>query len=131
MLSKDELELEKEKVNDLYRGWHESKHFEVLDKEFEISKLTHQFRLEVLAIYGEIEAPMLMGNHNFILDTKFKSIFKKIEDLVLFEDMQISKITNFWEENEYLYLDFISIVFRLIVFPFYDKKKVSTKQIEK
>lgn len=116
---------ELEKINDQYRQWHNDKKFVIQDKEFEINKLSHSFRLEVVAIYGELEAPMIMGNFSFILDSKFKSIFSKIEDNVLFEGIQISKIKDFWEDNEYLYLDFIQIVLRLIVFPFYDKKKVT------
>lgn len=123
MLNKDELTEEQEKINSLYREWHKEKRFEVQDKQFEINKLSHAFRLEVLAVYGELEAPMLMGNYNFIIDEKFKKLMKKIEENVLLEDMQISKIENFWEDNEYLYLDFIATVLRLIVFPFYDKKK--------
>lgn len=124
MLNSEQMDAEREKVNEQYRQWHNSKKFIVQDKEFELNKLTHSFRLEVLAMYGELEAPMLMGNYNFILDNKFKKIFAKVEDNILLDGVQISKIPDFWENNEYLYLDFISIALRLIVFPFYDKKKV-------
>lgn len=125
MLNTEEMEAEREKINEQYREWHKNKSFTVQDTEFTLAKLNHSFRLEVLAVYGELEAPMLMGNYNFIQDAKFKKLFAKVEDNVLLDDMQISKIPDFWENNEHLYLDFIQIAFRLIVFPFYDKKKAT------
>lgn len=122
----EEIQTEHDKAMEQYKEWHISKQFEVLDTTFELAPLNHAFRLKVLPIFTEIEAPMLMGNYNFLENAKFKALFKEIENYILLDGMQISKIEKFWEENEYLYLDFIAIVFRLITFPFFYKKKVTS-----
>ena len=117
------LDLEKEKAFNQLEEWHTSKTFSIGEKEFRLSQLNHEFRVKVYALYSQIETPMIIGNWGFLEDAKFKALFKEVENKVLFEDMLIFKIPNFWEDNEDIYLDFIQTSLKLICYPFFRNKK--------
>ena len=117
---------EQEKALSIYEDWHIAKEFEVGDKKFTLNNLNHEFRVKVYALYSQIETPMVIGNYGFLEDAKFKALFKEVQDKVLFEDMQISKIPNFWEDNAEIYLSFIQISLKLICYPFFRLKKKDT-----
>ncbi len=117
---------EKEKALQIYEDWHIAKSFEIEDKRFSVTNMNHEFRVKVYALYSQIETPMLLGNWGFLEDPKFKALFKEVENKILSDDMQISKIPNFWEDNEDIYLDFIQISLKLISYPFFRLKKKAT-----
>lgn len=117
---------ENEKGKAILEEWYIAKEFEVGDKKFKLSNITHEFRVKVFAEYSQIETPILLGNWGFLENPKFKALFKEVQDKVLFEDMQISKIPNFWEDNADIYLDFIQISLKLISYPFFRLKKKAT-----
>ena len=117
---------EQEKALSIYEDWHIAKAFEVEDKKFTLSNLNHEFRVKTYALYSQIETPMVIGNYGFLEDAKFKALFKEVQDKVLSDDMQISKIPNFWEDNAEIYLSFIQISLKLICYPFFRLKKKAT-----
>lgn len=117
------LEEEKNKALEQLEDWHINKAFQIEDKEFKISQMNHEFRVKVYALYSQIETNMILGNFGFLEDAKFKALFKEVENKVLFEDMLISKIPIFWEENEDIYLSFIQTSLKLICYPFFRLKK--------
>ncbi len=116
-------EEERIKALEQFEEWHINKAFQVEDKEFKLSQMNHEFRVKTYALYSQIETNMILGNYGFLEDTKFKALFKEVENKVLFEDMLISKIPNFWEENEDIYLSFIQTSLKLICYPFFRLKK--------
>ena len=117
------LEDEKNKALEQLEEWHINQIFQVEDKEFKMSQMNHEFRVKTYALYSQIETNMILGNYGFLEDAKFKALFKEVENKVLFEDMLISKIPNFWEENEDIYLSFIQTSLKLICYPFFRIKK--------
>ena len=117
------LEDEKNKALEQLEEWHITKAFQIEDKEFKLSQMNHEFRVKVYALYSQIETNMILGNFGFLEDAKFKALFKEVENKVLFDDMLISKIPNFWEENEDIYLSFIQTSLKLICYPFFRIKK--------
>ena len=116
-------EEERIKALEQFEEWHINKAFQVEDKEFKLSQMNHEFRVKTYALYSQIETNMILGNYGFLEDTKFKALFKEVENKVLFEDMLISKTPNFWEENEDIYLSFIQTSLKLICYPFFRLKK--------
>lgn len=123
MAEQNLLEAERNKVLDQYEDWHIAKIFDIEGKEFKLSQMNHEFRVKVYATYSQIETNMILGNYGFLEDTKFKALFKEVENKVLFDDMLISKIPNFWDDNEEIYLSFIQTSLRLICYPFFRLKK--------
>jgi len=120
-----ELEKKREEIIKQIETYYQNNYFEVNGRRYELSKLNHQFRVEVLAVYSQIEPALTMENYGFMLNEDFKRVMKKIEDRVLFEGMQISKRPNHWEEYEEDYLDFVALSMKVICYPFY-KKKLNT-----
>lgn len=117
------LEDEKNKALEQLEEWHIAKAFQVEDKEFKLSQMNHEFRIKTYALYSQIETNMILGNYGFLEDAKFKALFKEVENKILFDDMLISKIPNFWEDNEDIYLSFIQTSLKLICYPFFRLKK--------
>lgn len=123
MPENNSLEAEKNKALEQLEEWHIAKAFQIEDKEFKMSQMNHEFRVKTYALYSQIETNMILGNYGFLEDPKFKELFKEVENKVLFEDMLISKIPNFWEDKEDIYLSFIQTSLKLICYPFFRLKK--------
>jgi len=118
----EELKEKREELIKQLEEWHKEGYFIVNGRRYELSKMTHQFRVEVLAIFSQIEPALLVGNYGFMLDDAFKKIMQKIEDRVLYEGVQISKRPKHWEEFEEDYIDFVNLSMKVITYPFYKKK---------
>jgi len=104
------------------KEWSERGVFEVNGKEFTISKLSHQFRVEVLAMYSQIEPLYLARNLGFLSRQDFQEIMKKIDEKILFDDSTIAKTKDFWDNHQEDYIDYVGTVLRVISFPFYKAK---------
>ena len=118
---KKELKSKREEVLKQIEEWAENGYFEINGRRYEISKLSHQFRIEVLAIYSQIEASLTIGNYGFLLNEDFKKVMKKIDDRILFDGMQISKRKEHFEEYAEDYLDYVALSMKVISYPFYKK----------
>ena len=119
---KDQLEKQREEILKQLDEWTNNSAFKVNDNEYKNSKLSHQFRLEVVAIYSQIEANLTMGNYGFLMNKEFKEVMKKVDDKILFENSQISKLPNHFEEHAEDYLDYVAISLKVISYPFYKRK---------
>ena len=119
---KEQLEKKREEILKQLDDWTQRSAFDVNGREYKISKLSHQFRLEVVAIYSQIESNLTMGNYGFLINKEFKDIMKKVDDKVLFENSQISKLPNHFEDYAEDYLDYVAISLKVISYPFYKRK---------
>lgn len=119
---KDQLEKQREEILKQLDEWTNNSAFKVNDNEYKISKLSHQFRLEVVAIYSQIEANLTVGNYGFLMNKDFKDVMKKVDDKILFENSQISKLPNHFEDYAEDYLDYVAISMKVISYPFYKRK---------
>jgi predicted transcriptional regulator len=117
-----QLETQRTEILKQLEEWVNNSAFEVNGREYKISKLSHQFRLEVLAIYSQIEANLTMGNYGFLMNKDFKDLMKKVDSKILFEDSQISKLPNHFEDYAEDYLDYVSLSLKVISYPFYKTK---------
>jgi len=119
---KERLETQREEILKQIEEWVNNSAFEVNGREYKISKLSHQFRLEVVAIYSQIEANLTMGNYGFLINKEFKDVMKKVDERILFDGSQISKLPNHFEEYAEDYLDYVAISLKVISYPFYKRK---------
>ena len=62
------------------KQWNNSGEFLINDRTYKLTGLSHQFRVEVLSIYSQIEANIIMGNYKFLQDNEFKKTFDKVCD---------------------------------------------------
>ncbi|WP_373073901.1 hypothetical protein [Sulfurimonas sp.] len=117
-----QLEEQREAILKQLEEWHTNGSFEVNGRTYKLSKLSHQFRLEVLALYSQIEGSITMGNYGFITDDKFKTLMKKVDDRILFDNSQISKLPNHFEDYAEDYIDYVALGLKVICYPFYKTK---------
>ena len=108
------------------KQWNNEGEFLINDRTYKLTGLSHQFRVEVLSIYSQIEANIIMGNYAFLNRDDFKKVMTKVDDRVLFDGMQLSKLPKHFEEYAEDYLDYIAVSLKVIVFPFY-QTKLTTK----
>jgi len=104
------------------KQWNDNGEFVINDRTYKLTGLSHQFRVEVLSIYSQIEANIIMGNYQFLQRDDFKKVMTKVDDRVLYDGMQLSKLPKHFEEYAEDYLDYIAISMKVIVYPFYCKK---------
>ena len=104
------------------KQWNDNGEFSINGQEYKLSGLSHQFRVEVLSIYSQIEASIIMGNYKFLQDNEFKKTFDKVCDRIMVDNMQLSKLPKWFEEHPEDYLDFVAISLKVICFPFYSRK---------
>lgn len=119
---KDQLKKQREEILKQLDEWTEDSAFPVNGNVYKISKLSHQFRLEVVAIYSQIEANITTGNYGFLMNKDFKEVMKKVDEKILFDNSQISKLPNHFEEYAEDYLDYVAISLKVISYPFYKRK---------
>ena len=108
------------------KQWNNEGEFLINDRTYKLTGLSHQFRVEVLSIYSQIEANIIIGNYKFLQDNEFKKTFDKVCDRIMVDNMQLSKLPKWFEEHPEDYLDFVAISLKVIVFPFY-QTKLTTK----
>jgi len=104
------------------KQWNDNGEFTINDRTYKLTGLSHQFRVEVLSIYSQIEANIIMGNYAFLQRDDFKKVMAKVDDRILFDGMQLSKLPKHFEEYAEDYLDYIAVSLKVICYPFYSKK---------
>lgn len=100
----------------------ENQAFTINDREYKLTPISHQFRVEVVSLYSQIEANIIMGNYSFLIREDFKKVMKKVDDSILFDGMQLSKLPKHFEVNAEDYLDYVAISLKVISYPFYKRK---------
>lgn len=85
---------------------------------YEFTKLNHKKRLKVFTRFQLLEELGMM----FFDSPDFEIVSKIIEDSVLFNGMQISKLPNHWEENPQDFFLFYNTAMGVISYPFLQGK---------
>lgn len=116
------MEEENKKILEQLKEWNDNGEFQVNERSYKLTGLSHAFRVEVVSLYSQIEAQIIMGNYAFLQRDDFKKVMSKIDDRVLFNEMQISKLHKHFEEYPEDYLDYIAISMKVISYPFYKAK---------
>ena len=101
------------------KQWNNEGEFLINDRTYKLTGLSHQFRVEVLSIYSQIEANIIMGNYGFLNRDDFKKMMVKVEERVLFDGMQLSKLPKHFDEYPQNFRDFIATSLKVIVAPLY------------
>ena len=110
---------EQEKALELLKQWNDNGEFTVKETTYKLVNQSHQFRADVLSIYSQIEANIIMGNYGFLNRDDFKKMMVKVEERVLFDGMQLSKLPKHFDEYPQNFRDFIATSLKVIVAPLY------------
>ena len=109
-------ELTQEKIKEIY----ERGSFTIDGFEFEITKMTHLFRFELLGNIAEADKKFNIGSleyRNKVLD-KFRS-------KVLYDGKVLTSVNNFFEDNVELLIPFIEVCTLVFTYPLRRKKTIS------
>ena len=87
-------------------------------REYKLTKMTHKQRRRVFAFFTKKQREIQNGDFSFLDSAEFEPVEKVIMDTVLFEDAQLSKSPNHWEEYPEDYVIFITTMLGAISYPF-------------
>jgi hypothetical protein len=87
-------------------------------REYKLTKMTHKQRRRVFAFFTKKQKEIQNGDFSFLDSAEFEPVEKVIMDTVLFEDAQLSKSPNHWEEYPEDYVIFITTMLGAISYPF-------------
>lgn len=95
---------------------------EINGTAYTYSKFTHQDRLKVFAFYTSLIKDHKTGDvrMDFWDEPKFHEVQRLIDSKVLVDGMQISKIKDFWEQEENMddYMPLMMTSLQVICYPF-------------
>lgn len=104
--------------------WHEQGFFEINERKYSVTKLTHQLRIEALSIFAKVETMQLVGDLGYLVDPKYKEIARKIEEKITFDGAKLSTLPNHWEQYPEDFILYGMISLKVICYPFYQIKRV-------
>ena len=85
---------------------------------YTLTKMTHKQRRRVFAFFTRKQREIQGGDYSFLDSLEFEPVEKVIMETVLFEDGQLSKSPNHWEDYPEDYVLFITTMLGAISYPF-------------
>lgn len=92
--------------------------FSVNGREYELSKLTHSERLVIFAYYTTVMHRINVSDFGFMGDPQWRQIENRINEMTLFDGLQISKCRDHWETYPEDYMGVVCKVMPLVSYPF-------------
>lgn len=87
-------------------------------RDYKFTPMTHGERVKVFAFFSSIQHQIQGGDFSFLDDAKYKEVEKVIVSRVTYEDMQLSKIANHWDNFAEDYLIFVTTALGVVSYPF-------------
>jgi len=87
-------------------------------RTYVLTKLTHSQRIQVFAFFSSIKDQFTAGNFSFMVTPEFKKVEKLIDQVVLFEDSGIDKLSDHWDKYPEDYIMYVSTFLAVISYPF-------------
>lgn len=98
---------------------------EINGNEYTFSVTNHSRRVSIFAYYSSILRLIESADFSFLDTAEFKKVFKSIEDIVLFDGVQLSKRPQHWEEYEEDFIMFVCTAMAVLSYPFMSAKATS------
>lgn len=90
---------------------------EINGREYKFTKSTHKKRRSVFAFLSRIRGMAEIGDYSFLDWDDFDRVEKTICDMILFDNMQLSKLQMHWEQYPEDYLILITTAMAVISYP--------------
>lgn len=87
-------------------------------RDYKITAMTHSERVKVFSFYASPSNTAAMNSFEFLDDPKYKEVEKVMFSRITFEDMQLSKLPNHFEEYPEDYIILISTAMGAMSYPF-------------
>ena len=90
---------------------------EINGREYKFTKSTHKKRRKIFAFSSRVGGMAEVGDFSFLDWDEFDTIEKVICDMILFDNMQLSKLSMHWEQYPEDYLMLITTAMAVISYP--------------
>lgn len=87
-------------------------------RDYKLTAMTHSERAKVFSFYASPSNTAAMNSFEFLDDPKYKEVEKVMFSRITFEDMQLSKLPNHFEEYPEDYIILISTAMGAMSYPF-------------
>lgn len=87
-------------------------------RDYKLTAMTHSERVKVFSFYASPSNTAAMNSFEFLDDPKYKEVEKVMFSRITFEDMQLSKLPNHFEEYPEDYIILISTAMGAMSYPF-------------
>lgn len=92
---------------------------EINGREYHFSSaINHKRRVKVFAFYSKYARQIENGDMSFLDTREFDQVFSGICDVVLFDDMQLSKVSDHWDQHPEDFILFVTTAIMVISYPF-------------
>lgn len=106
------------KAQDMMREVHEDKCATINGRDYVITPINHIRRRKVFAYFTHIQNDLMRQDMWFLDSPDWREVEKIIEDHVTYDDIQISKRSNHWEEFPEDYILFVQTMMGALSYPF-------------
>lgn len=87
-------------------------------RDYKLTAMTHSERVKVFSFYASPSNTAAINSFEFLDDPKYKEVEKVMFSRITFEDMQLSKLPNHFEEYPEDYILLISTAMGAMSYPF-------------
>jgi hypothetical protein len=87
-------------------------------RTYQLTKMTHNQRRRVFAFFSKRQGEIQAGDFSFLDSADFEPVEKVILDTVLYEDQQLSKLKNHFDQFPEDYVIFITTMLGVYSYPF-------------
>lgn len=91
---------------------------EINGRKYEFSATNHSRRVAVFSYFTSIQPYLEKGSFSFLDSNEFKKVWKSIEDIMLYDGVQLSKQPQHWDDYPEDYILLIVSTLSTISYPF-------------
>jgi len=88
------------------------------DRDYKFGLASHRQRVTVFSFFSKIKGQLQNEDFSFLDSKEWSHVEKTIGDIVMFDEMQLSKSPLHWEKYPEDYLPFVAVSLGVISYPF-------------
>lgn len=91
---------------------------EINGRKYQFGLASHRQRVTVFSFFSSVKGQLQNEDFSFLDSKEWAHVEKTIGDIVMFEDMQLSKSPLHWEKYPEDFLPFVAVSLGVISYPF-------------
>lgn len=109
----------------LIKAVHEDGVATINDRDYVFTKTTHKVRLKIFAYLTSIKEQLKTGDFGFMGSKEWEDIEATMSRVITFDDMQLSKLPDHWDNYSEDYLQLMPLAMQVITFPLVSANRTS------